>query len=92
MNAKNAKKRRFTMRRTTTLGKVLLIGFLVILSTSQVGFVSAGINVWTSIGPEGGTIYALAIDPATPTTLYAGTWGGVFKSTNGGGNWSAVNT
>ena len=36
---------------------------------------------------------ALAIDPATPTTLYAGTWdGGVFKSTNGGGNWSAVNT
>ena len=28
----------------------------------------------------------------TPTTLYAGTWGGVFKSTNGGGNWSAVNT
>ena len=29
----------------------------------------------------------------TPTTLYAGTaGGGVFKSTNGGGNWSAVNT
>ena len=21
-----------------------------------------------------------------------GTWGGMFKSTNGGGNWSAVNT
>jgi hypothetical protein len=38
-------------------------------------------------------VYALAIDPATPTTLYAGTWGGgVFKSTNGGTNWSAVNT
>ena len=31
--------------------------------------------------------------PATPTTLYAGTYGGgVFKSTNGGANWSAVNT
>ena len=38
------------------------------------------------------TVCALAIDPATPTTLYAGTDGGVFKSTNGGGNWSAVNT
>ena len=37
-------------------------------------------------------INALAIDPVTPTTLYAGTWGGVFKSTDGGGNWSAVNT
>jgi hypothetical protein len=35
----------------------------------------------------------LAIDPATPATLYAGTSGdGVFKSTNGGGNWTAANT
>ena len=35
---------------------------------------------------------ALAIDPATPSTLYAGTdGGGVFKSTNGGAAWSAVN-
>ena len=38
-------------------------------------------------------VHALAIDPATPTTLYAGTdGGGVFKSTDGGGSWSAVNT
>ena len=64
------------MRRTTTLGKVLLIGFLVILSASQAGVVSAGTNVWTSNGPEGGNINALAIDPATPATLYAGTYGG----------------
>jgi pimeloyl-ACP methyl ester carboxylesterase/photosystem II stability/assembly factor-like uncharacterized protein len=36
---------------------------------------------------------ALAIDPATPATLYAGTsGGGVFKSTNGGGDWSEANT
>jgi len=27
-----------------------------------------------------------------PTTVYAGTNAGVFKSTNGGGSWSAVNT
>jgi hypothetical protein len=32
---------------------------------------------------------ALAIDPVTPTTLYAATPGGVFKSTNGGASWSA---
>ena len=43
-------------------------------------------------GPFGGDIRALAIDPVTPATLYAGTYsGGVFKSTNGGGSWSAVN-
>ena len=36
-------------------------------------------------------IPALAIDPLTPTTLYAGTsGGGVFKSTDGGANWSAT--
>ena len=38
-------------------------------------------------------VIALAIDPATPAILYAGTnGGGVFKSTNGGGNWHMVNT
>src|SRR5262250_2426732 len=55
--------------------------------------VHAGNNVWTSFGPEGGRVYALALDPTTPTTLYAGTLGGgVFKSTTGGSSWSAVNT
>jgi len=40
----------------------------------------------------------MAIDPSTPATLYAGTLaspftnGGVFKSTNGGANWNAVNS
>ncbi|MGA7993241.1 MAG: hypothetical protein WCC53_17575 [Thermoanaerobaculia bacterium] len=31
----------------------------------------------------------MAIDPSTPTTLYAGTAGGVFKSTDSGGTWAA---
>ena len=55
--------------------------------------VSAGLDQWTSIGPEGGVIEAIAIDPSAPDTIYAGTpGGGVFKSINGGGSWSAVNT
>ena len=33
----------------------------------------AGINVWTSHGPGVGGVTALAIDPITPRTLYAGT-------------------
>jgi photosystem II stability/assembly factor-like uncharacterized protein len=44
-------------------------------------------------------VRAVAIDPATPTTLYAGlvedefhpNWG-VFKSSDGGGTWNAINT
>ena len=82
------------MKHTPTIEKILLIGLLALLiSLSQPLTVSAGTNVWTSHGPEGGPIIALAIDPATPTTLYAGTdFGGVFKSTDGGENWSAANT
>src|SRR2546426_559754 len=53
----------------------------------------AGVNAWTTNGPHSETINALAIDPQTPTTLYASSSGvGVFKSIDGGGNWSAVNT
>src|SRR5215831_18298640 len=38
-----------------------------------------------------GSITTLAIDPDNPATIYAGTGGGgVFKSTNGGDNWSAT--
>lgn len=48
-------------------------------------------------------VLTLAIDPLTPTILYAGTLaytypgtmryvrGGIFKSTNGGRNWTEVN-
>jgi photosystem II stability/assembly factor-like uncharacterized protein len=34
----------------------------------------------------------LAIDPTMPTTLYAGTDYGMFKSTDGGVSWRAINT
>jgi len=35
------------------------------------------------------TVHTLVIDPVTPTTLYAGTNGGVFKSVDGGTTWVA---
>src|ERR1035441_2875425 len=39
---------------------------------------------------EGYAQQALAIDPSSPATLYAGEYGGgVFKSSNGGTSWSA---
>ena len=49
---------------------------------------AAGVDRWTPIGPDGGTVQALAADPGTPGTLYAGTdGGGVWKSTDGGIHW-----
>src|SRR2546427_771586 len=46
----------------------------------------------TNTGRDGGPVLALAIDPRTSTTLYAGTAGGVFKTDDGGVNWRAVTT
>jgi photosystem II stability/assembly factor-like uncharacterized protein len=49
--------------------------------------VPAGINVWTSHGPDGGRIRALAINAQNPPSLYAGGRSRIFKSVNGGENW-----
>jgi photosystem II stability/assembly factor-like uncharacterized protein len=38
-------------------------------------------------GIEGGSISALAVDPQSPETVFAGTDRGLFKSTDGGGSW-----
>src|SRR3989442_1419044 len=85
--------RRISMQRKklrfVSLG--VLLGALLVTSSMTA---EGGINSWTSTnGPGGGSIGALAIDPVTPSTLYAGAYsGGVFKSTDGGGGWTAVNT
>jgi len=54
-----------------------------------------GGDSWTQVntGLSRLNVRTLAIDPRTPTTLYAGTYeGGVFKSSDGGGTWSPANT
>ena len=43
-----------------------------------------GLWVSNSNGLANLVVYALAIDPLTPSTLYAGTVGGVFQSPDGG--------
>jgi hypothetical protein len=52
------------------------------------GRLRAGTNAWTSIGPQGGEIRALSVDPHNPRALYAATaYGGAFKSLDGGASW-----
>src|SRR5262249_55745963 len=43
-----------------------------------------------SQGLPAGSILALAIDPVNPSNLYAGTLGGLFKSSDGGAHWAAT--
>ncbi|MGB9666913.1 MAG: WD40/YVTN/BNR-like repeat-containing protein, partial [Candidatus Cryosericum sp.] len=45
---------------------------------------------WTQLPLCGGAILSLAIDPKFPTTLYAGTPDGVYRSTNSGAAWTAT--
>lgn len=48
----------------------------------------AAVGVWTPLGPDGASVYALAVHPANPRILYAGTdVAGVFKSVDGGATW-----
>jgi hypothetical protein len=76
---------------------LLIVSWLLTASSACSSFTTPPISttqvdVWTSLGPEHETICALSIDPATPTTLYAGAGGNiVLKSTNGGASWSATN-
>ncbi len=52
---------------------------------------SAGTNVWTSIGPEGGIVRSLAVDPQNPSTVYAAApASGILKTTDGGASWTRL--
>jgi len=66
------------------------VAFIFLLALSPIP-ASAGNNAWTSNGPYGGIIEALAVDPSSPQTLYAGTDKGVYKSANGGESWTKIN-
>jgi len=81
---------RSTARKPSTVARLRSWGawLLLVIGTSFLATVAhAGQGVWTSGGPNG-NVTVLAIDPKTPSTLYAGNdTGGVFKSTDSGGTW-----
>lgn len=65
--------------------KTILSAFVLLICLTA--SLQAGVNHWTPIGPFGGQMLAVAADPQRAGVVYAGTWGGVFKSTDGGANW-----
>jgi photosystem II stability/assembly factor-like uncharacterized protein len=54
-----------------------------------------GGDTWTRLRldpPNGASIEGVAVDPSSPQTLYAATWGaGVYKSADGGDTWTPIN-
>jgi hypothetical protein len=79
------------MSQASVAGALLAAATLAAFSTRVVAQAEAG--HWVSIGPEGGTVLALAVDPSSPSTVYAGCYssgggGGIFKTVNGGASWA----
>jgi hypothetical protein len=52
--------------------KSFFIFGIIVLLIFAISSNSFGDNQWVNIGPEGGGVLALAIDPQRPDTLYAG--------------------
>ncbi len=51
----------------------------------------AAVPRWSALGPYGGAVDALAVDPADPRTLYASAGvNGTFKTVDGGATWSLI--
>ena len=74
--------------RSITLRSPFAVLFFLMLFPAPPSMYGAA-GVWSSCrGPGGGSITALAIDPTSPQTIYAGTHEGVFKSTDAGDSWS----
>ncbi|MGH7453468.1 MAG: WD40/YVTN/BNR-like repeat-containing protein [bacterium] len=83
----NPQRIRFTYSREFVIGSILWFLFLALGSTNATAQV-----LWQQAnGPERGVIRALAISASGD--IFAGTeGGGVFRTTNNGDNWTAVNT
>jgi photosystem II stability/assembly factor-like uncharacterized protein len=60
----------------------------LILTLAVQPFAAAG--RWTEIGPSGGTVLSLAVQPDDPEVLYAGTSFGVYKSVDRGAHWTTA--
>jgi hypothetical protein len=47
---------------------------------------------WKSIGPDGGQVSAIAIDPSNASRIFVGSpGGGIWKTSDGGASWAPVN-
>jgi photosystem II stability/assembly factor-like uncharacterized protein len=66
-------------------------GLLYVLVLAS-GASQAGINTWTLRGPAGGNTTAIAFHPTQPDLVLAQTWGGLYRSTDGGVTWSMPGT
>jgi photosystem II stability/assembly factor-like uncharacterized protein len=69
----------------STFALIAILGFSWVLPETA----SVETGIWRNVGPEGGSVDVLRVDPQNPSTIYAVTRpGAVYKSTNGGTTWA----
>lgn len=74
------------------LALLLLVLPFISLNVAKSYAVEPVVGSWTLVGMSGYEIHSFAADPNEPDTLYVGTSNyGIFKSTNGGSSWVAIN-
>ncbi len=71
--------------------RAILTGLAMGAGAMFFGQALAGPGYWTSNGPNGGVTYEVQFDPTTPTRMYAGTRGGLYRSFTGGTSWTRAN-
>ena len=76
------------LRSRSTAALLALAGILTLPSSR----LDAGPNTWTSIGLAGTEVKALAVSPASGSTIAAGTPSGYAVTKNGGATWTTVST
>ncbi|HEY0782144.1 MAG TPA: YCF48-related protein, partial [Thermoanaerobaculia bacterium] len=68
-----------------TLRSVVTLFFLAFVAAAHL---AAADGTWTSLGPFGGQVLSLAVDPSRPQNVFAVTaGGGLFQSTDGAASW-----
>ena len=76
------------MRNTETCpGKILFALFALLGALSPDGLL-ARVGEWTTNGPDGAAVIALAAHPSNPSTVYVATFRRVYKSVDGGARWA----
>ena len=81
---KNISRRMRCGGRLDSLSAFMVVVFCLLTTTSPLHAQWVQTN-----GPYGGIVFSFAV---SGTNLFAGTWSGVFLSTNNGTSWTAVNT
>ncbi len=77
--------------RRPNLAFTLWAGLILALGEAQSPTaIVAGVNYWTKIGPEGGSLCALAVAPSDPSMVYATGGYETFRSADGGQTWEAT--